>query len=59
MLKKELELHVIYDVDNKEMSVIDLLAPEEGLADVSFEGVESVETMLQALEAFIRTINEQ
>ena len=59
MLKKELMLHVIYDNNNKELSVTDLLAPKKGLSLVSFEGVESVETMIQALEAFIRTINEQ
>lgn len=59
MLKKQLDLHVTYDLDDKEMTVLDLLAPEEGLTDVTFEGVESVDTMIQALEAFIRTINEQ
>ena len=59
MLTKEIDIHIIYDPQTKDMEVNDLLAPEHGLANILFRGVETVDTMMQALKATVETINEQ
>lgn len=58
MLKKEIDIHILYDPKSKDLEVNDLLASETGLANVLFRGVESVDTMMQAIRAFVETINE-
>lgn len=58
MLKKELDIHLVYDPQTKDMEINDLLAHEDGLANILFRGVESVDTMMQAFRAAVETINE-
>lgn len=59
MLKREIDIHVAYDPQTKDMEVNDLLARENELANILFRGVESVDTMMQALKATVEVINER
>lgn len=59
MLKREIDIHIVYDPQTKDMEVNDLLARENELANILFRGVESVDTMMQALKATIEVINER
>lgn len=58
MLRKEIDIHILYDPSTKDLELNDLLAHEDGLANILFRGVESVDTMMQAIRAAVETINE-
>ena len=59
MLKNEIDIHIVYDPQTKDMEVNDLLARENELANILFRGVESIDTMMQALRAPVEVINER
>ena len=59
MLKHEIDIHIVYDPQTKDMEVNDLLARENELANILFRGVESVDTMMQALRATVEVNNER
>lgn len=58
MLKNEIDIRVCYDPITKELEINNLLAENKKPANIIFVGIETHETLIQALSAGIKAMLE-